>query len=349
MKAPNGYGAVFKLSGKRRKPWTVRITVGYKPNEAGSLTPEVKYLGYYKSRAEAFTARDRYNQSKSKQASPTFGEVLDEWSGKHFPTLTAGSIDQYEAAIKRMEPLRKAEIADLSFVCLQDYIDALPKEGQRKRARSVFKQVFGYAVKLEYVEKNVAVGLDIGKTVKSTKHFKYSREDVTVLWEHKGELVADFVLITIYSGMRPGELQQMKNEDIDLEQGVFIIKKGKTENARRNIPIHPEILPIVKARMSSSQYLMPEAVNRSSFHSKHFKQALEEYGILEYTHPSTHEVQHHLPHDGRHTFASRWKALQLDESMRRYIQGHAGEGIGEQVYVHYGPSELKAEIEKLWF
>ena len=30
MKLPNGYGSVVKLSGKRRKPWMVRKTTGYR-------------------------------------------------------------------------------------------------------------------------------------------------------------------------------------------------------------------------------------------------------------------------------------------------------------------------------
>ena len=33
MKLPNGYGSVHKLSGKRRKPWRVRISAGYSYNE----------------------------------------------------------------------------------------------------------------------------------------------------------------------------------------------------------------------------------------------------------------------------------------------------------------------------
>lgn len=29
MKLPNGYGSVFKLGGNRRRPWAVRVTVGW--------------------------------------------------------------------------------------------------------------------------------------------------------------------------------------------------------------------------------------------------------------------------------------------------------------------------------
>ena len=34
MKLPNGYGSVVKLSGKRRKPYQVRKTVGWHYDEA---------------------------------------------------------------------------------------------------------------------------------------------------------------------------------------------------------------------------------------------------------------------------------------------------------------------------
>ena len=44
MRAPNGYGTVYKLSGKRRRPWVVRVTVGYKPNDNGGLSPIVHYV-----------------------------------------------------------------------------------------------------------------------------------------------------------------------------------------------------------------------------------------------------------------------------------------------------------------
>ena len=53
MRNPNGYGSVYKLSGKRRKPWTARITVGFK-SENGY--PIYNFIGYYATRAEAMRA-----------------------------------------------------------------------------------------------------------------------------------------------------------------------------------------------------------------------------------------------------------------------------------------------------
>ncbi len=46
MKLPNGYGCVYKLSGKRRKPWAVVITSGYE-NDSGKIKQKRKILGTF--------------------------------------------------------------------------------------------------------------------------------------------------------------------------------------------------------------------------------------------------------------------------------------------------------------
>lgn len=56
MRRANGEGSIFKLSGKRRKPWAVRITVGYEENGKQIY----KYVGYYQTKTEAKTAVREY-------------------------------------------------------------------------------------------------------------------------------------------------------------------------------------------------------------------------------------------------------------------------------------------------
>ncbi|MEG0191077.1 MAG: hypothetical protein RR681_07815 [Lachnospiraceae bacterium] len=52
MKMPNGYGSVIKLSGKRRKPWAVRISY---MNESpdGVIKRKLKYLEYFVKKESA--------------------------------------------------------------------------------------------------------------------------------------------------------------------------------------------------------------------------------------------------------------------------------------------------------
>ena len=339
MKAPNGYGSIVHLPGRRRKPWAFRVTKGY--HENGS--PIVQYIGYYPTRAEAFKARDEYHRT-DKPETILFEDVLEQWKEKHYEKLSEGSIAAYDTAISRMDALKGRQMASITFSELQEYVDTLNKKGSQKQALSVLHMVFKYAYRMGYIDRDVSQGLEIKKSTKSTLHFKYSADEIQALWKHAGDDVADFVLMTIYSGMRPGEAQTMKSEDVDLQNNVFVIHGGKTENARRNVPIHPDLLPIIMPRLEN-KYLFDFYDTKGAFYYA-FQKA--DY-IPFYVHPVTREKQRHLPHDGRHTFTSRWKVLQLDESMRRYIQGHSGEGIGEQVYLHYDPPDLYEEMCKLYF
>ena len=49
MRRGNGDGSIFKLSGKRRRAYAVRITIGW--SEDGKQ--KYKYVGYYANKTEA--------------------------------------------------------------------------------------------------------------------------------------------------------------------------------------------------------------------------------------------------------------------------------------------------------
>ena len=60
MRRANGSGSIFKLkSGKRRKPWVVRVTDSWDLNmDTGKVKQVVKVLGYYKTKDEATVASE---------------------------------------------------------------------------------------------------------------------------------------------------------------------------------------------------------------------------------------------------------------------------------------------------
>lgn len=84
MKLPNGYGSIIKLSGKRRKPYNVRITVGCKEIiKDGKITyiQDRKSLGCFKTKAEALRALENYNYSPYDidNRDMTFAEAYSLW------------------------------------------------------------------------------------------------------------------------------------------------------------------------------------------------------------------------------------------------------------------------------
>ncbi len=57
MRRPNGGGSIYKLSGNRRRPWTIRITTGWEGKKQ-----KYKMVGYYGTKEEAEMALlDFYN------------------------------------------------------------------------------------------------------------------------------------------------------------------------------------------------------------------------------------------------------------------------------------------------
>ena len=57
MRNPNGFGCVFKLNGKRRKPYVARITTGW-TDEGKQI---YKNLGTYSNYKEAMQVLNDYN------------------------------------------------------------------------------------------------------------------------------------------------------------------------------------------------------------------------------------------------------------------------------------------------
>ena len=74
MKLPNGFGSVYKLSGRRRHPWVARKTVGW--NEKGQ--PKYKYIGYYETKKEALQALSAVSEEEERETA-TLQEVHERW------------------------------------------------------------------------------------------------------------------------------------------------------------------------------------------------------------------------------------------------------------------------------
>lgn len=104
MKLPNGFGSVYKLSGRRRRPWVAAKTFGWEFDEKGQKVKQKQQaIGYYATRQEAMTALVQYNENPYDLNfnKTTFSEVYEKWSEEYFPTLSnASSIRTITAAYK---------------------------------------------------------------------------------------------------------------------------------------------------------------------------------------------------------------------------------------------------------
>lgn len=362
MKLPNGYGNISKLSGNRRNPWRARKTAGWEFDEYGAKVKQ-KFItvGYYPTRQAALQALAEYNQNPYDiKPSITFAEVYEKWSEKKFEEISRSNANGYQAAYRLCSNLYSMKFLDLKLSHLQGVIDDSDKNYPTlKKLKILFNQLFDYAVQNEIVskDKHIVEYLNIGKAVKSDKHYRFTDAEIETIWRwSKNNEYVQLILMLIYSGVRPGELFAVKKCNVNLEEKSFKIEKGKNDNAIRKVPIADKTFPFFQHWMqkNDTEYLITQLngrpfrfdTNHGQYTDSYWKPLLKDMGILEYKNDND-EIKTHSPDDTRHTFTTLWKEKKLDEAFRRKIQGHSGKGIGEMVYTHLEFEILRAEINKL--
>jgi integrase len=79
------------------------------------------------------------------------------------------------------------------------------------------------------------------------ENYSYEMFQKIINWDYKEPIWNKLFKILFYTGMRSGELWNLKNEDIKEEDNIyyFDIKDSKTINGIRKVPIHNDIIDIV--------------------------------------------------------------------------------------------------------
>ncbi len=348
------------MPGNRRKPWAIRKTISWDLDENGTkVKRKFQYLGYYETKEEALIALSQYNKNPFEiQSDITFAEVYEKWSEKKFEEISRSNINGYQVAFKLCSAIYNVKFVDIKVSHLQGVVDSSGKNYPTlKKLKILYNQLFDYALMNDICNKNYSDFVDIGKPQKSTKHFRFTAAEIETMWLwSKNNEYIQLILMLIYSGVRPGELFNVKKHNVNLEEKSFYIEKGKNENAVRKVPIHERTFPFFKHWMqkNDSEYLVTQLngrefrfnTNHGQYTESYWIPLLTDMGILQYTNDKG-ELKEHTPDDTRHTFTTMWKEKQLDEAMRRKIQGHSGKGIGEMVYTHYEFELLKSELNKL--
>jgi integrase len=353
---------VSKLSGKRRNPWRARKTAGWIIDEETKTTKQ-QYItiGYYATKQLALQALSSFNENPYDLDANkiTFEEIYEKWAAKKFEEISLSNINAYKASYKLCEPLYKVKFADIKLSHLQGIVDSSQKNYPTlKKLKILFNQLFDYAVMNDIIKKdrNIVEYLNIGTEEKSEKHYRFTDAEIDILWKwsDSNEYV-QLILMLIYSGVRPGELFNLKCSCVDLQSRFFTVEKGKNKNAARKVPIHDRVFSFFEHWMSKgNEYLITNLsgrkfqfdTNHGSYTDSFWTPVLKELGILVYTNEKG-AIAKHLPDDTRHTFTTMWREKRLDEAMRRKIQGHSGKGIGEIVYTHFELEKLREELNKL--
>lgn len=349
MRNPNGYGSIYKLSGKRRRPWAVRKTVGWDFNkDTGKTKPIYEFVGYYTTRSEAMQALANYNESPYDISirNMTFDAVYDKWSNIHFDNISQSNINGYKAAYKLCEPIKNMLFAEIRLDQLQKIVDNSGKNTPTlKKLKIMLGMMYDYAVIHDIVptEKREKVRyLDISKpgNPNAFRRSKFNNAEIKKIWKAKDkDIYYTVALMLLYTGPRVSELLNMEKTNVNLEEKWYYIHKSKTKAGIRYVPIPDKVLPFFRYWMSTdSEYLICTPDGQKMTYDKFYirwKKLMYDLNIK------------HTLHCTRYTTISKLTEAGIDDRIIKQIVGHQGKDVTEIVYTDIDMSVKLDAINKI--
>lgn len=350
MKLPNGYGSVYKLSGNRRKPWVARKTIGWKPIEGKKRGYPIYFIiGTYEKREQAIAALVDYNKNPYNidTSKITFAEIYEKWSAVKFNNISESNIKGYKASYQLCNSIKDMKFVDIQLEHLQKVVDESGKNYPTLRKLKVlFGQLYEYAIVHGIISKDrdLVQYVDITKAgnPNAIDRSPFTKKEIQALWKWNDS--SDYIkviLMLIYTGVRIGELLDLKKANVNLSEKWFDVVVSKTKAGIRRVPIADKVLPLFEHwyNKNDCEYLI------STPEGKHFeyRNYYDSYWM-----PFMDQMNmNHRPHDTRHTCVSLLTAAGVDERIIKKIVGHKGQGVTQVVYTHLEIEELLDAINKI--
>lgn len=360
---------------KRRKRYRARVTIGWELNEKTGRTKQItKDLGSsYKTKGEASRALAEWikNPYDLTNKDITFSQLYEKWYEDFMTEEHKSHEYRIKSAYKYCSLIYNKKIREITVLDMKDCIykgTVISTRGKNKGEKQfaspstkesmkyLFNHLFSYATEARLIERNYAKDFSLDKKVMKEKELNhkekipFSEEEMDKLWKSIDFIpFADMIIYACYSGWRPGELIELKIENVDLENGF--IKGGIKTMAGKNriVPIHSLVLPIVEkyyneARTINSKYLFNDATKKKGKNGLSYDQYLSRFNKVMAQLKFRKEI---TPHYTRHTFITKAKSrnVGMNENILKLIVGHEIGDLTEHVYTHRELKDLKEEIE----
>jgi integrase len=186
------------------------------------------------------------------------------------------------------------------------------------------------------------------EVLKKVRKVKMHQEDKRIRFISKEEcqsLIAicdshlqPIVITALNTGMRKGEVLNLRWENVDLRHGFILLSKTKN-GERREIPINNTLRGILQGltRRLDTHYVFYEPANGKPYKDvrRSFKTALRRTGITDF----------HF-HDLRHTFASHLVMAGVDLTTVSRLLGHKDIKMTLR-YAHLAPAHMTKAVDIL--
>ena len=260
---------------------------------------------------------------------------------------------------------------ELNHKVIQDFLLELSKNGRKDNNGGLAEKTIKDITII--IKGSIKKGINEDKIKHIELTFNYPKDNkenrLYVLTKREQNKITNYILeninsrnigllISLYSGIRIGELCALKWEDVDFKKNCLTINKTiqrvyikdknkniskviittpKTKNANREIPINKDFLEILKkVKSDKKHYILTgnEKYIEPRTYRKYFNKVLDEL-----------KIKHFNFHSLRHTFATNCISLCVDYKTVSELLGHANVNITLNLYVHPRYSQKKKCID----
>lgn len=225
----------------------------------------------------------------------------------------------------------------------QEQLNTPTKRGQKRnpatvnRHLSILSKIFSLAVDAELVENNPCRRVKKFR-LNNQRTRVLSAEDERELFSALGDngLVKNIVSLALHTGMRRGEIFNLKWFDVDFNRGLIQVMESKS-GKKRIVPMNATIRTMLDRLPGKAEFVFPspKTGGRLDNIKRSFRRAVEAAGISDFRF-----------HDLRHTAATRMADAGADAFTLASILGHSDIRMTAR-YTHSTDSALRRAVENL--
>lgn len=292
----NGQGTAYK----RGNTWTAQVVIGWKNG-----CPVKRTKGGFKTKKDAINYCPTLLNQNPYQKKPK--QLIDYWNyytENDYSRLSKSQQYSYKNAWNKLKPLHYRYIDGISLPDLQEAVsDACKTYWTAKDCRDLLANLYNIAGIDGFVS-NKLPSFIVLPAHEETEREPFNSEEQKALWQlyESGDMDAAIPLFMIYTGAMPGEVRNIKVENINLENHM-ITGVGLKTKVRKKSPIilSDTIIPVVESLIANAKpkgYLWKR--DKMDWY-KHYYDALEKAGCRKLS-----------PYSCRHTTAT---ALAINQNI----------------------------------
>lgn len=363
----NGTGCAYY--DHKHKYWVAQVVDGYRelppfdpdsPQLKKQKIPVKRTKGGFKTRNEALVyAAGMKNQEQ--QSTLTLQQIYDAWEPWYSPRVDPSTMAGYRAAYAYYAKLHGMKIAEITAGDLQQCMDDCPKG---KRTHQNMKVVAGLLWK--YAKDKHVVSQVESENLYTGKGRSQKREALTDIEVEKirqaigAHRYAEYIFCLCYLGYRPGELLELRKDQLIEHKGRLFLVEGKKTAAgiNRTVPVHQKIEEIIRSRLyvPGTDLLFPQytftkpskkapvpllagfkQMTDNYFRESVFKPLMAVLGI----------AGGKVPYGARHTFSNMLKDANGNDIDKARLIGHSDYTFTQTHYQTTNLDELAAVVDSI--